>query len=212
MRTRCRSLRPCRMSLVARGERDQVREALHGDASGRRGRARRAASRKHRGWAWLLHDGLGLLAQVERQVVEGADRLAGRARALPAAEGLVAGPGAGRRPLRPVHVGDAGLDVVEERGAPPRRCRSSRRSGRGAVVGPRERLVAGPSRGHHEDRLEHLLPEERVIARAPRRGRGHEVAVGEVAVAEPGAAGEDARRRPAGAGRSTARSCAPRSR
>src|SRR5579862_1559478 len=62
----------------------------------------------------LLHDGLRLLAHVLRKIIERGDGLPGIARALPAAERLVAGPGAGRGALRPVGIGDAGLDIVEE--------------------------------------------------------------------------------------------------
>src|SRR5215472_2007255 len=58
--------------------------------------------------------GLRLLAQVLRQVVEGGDRLAGGARALPATEGLVTRPCAGGRALRAVGIRDAGLDVLLE--------------------------------------------------------------------------------------------------
>src|SRR5512139_2337964 len=56
----------------------------------------------------------GLLAQVLRQVIERGDRLAGGARTLPAAERLVARPGAGGGALRTVGIGHAGLDVLVE--------------------------------------------------------------------------------------------------
>src|SRR5690606_25951353 len=61
-----------------------------------------------------VDDGLRLLAQVERQVPERSDRLAGGAAALPAAERLVARPGARGGTLRAVHVGDPRLDAREE--------------------------------------------------------------------------------------------------
>src|SRR6266478_6411723 len=66
-----------------------------------------------RHWGLLDH-GLRLLAHVLRQIIERADRLAGTARAFPAAEGLVARPGAGGRALRAVGVGNARLDVLME--------------------------------------------------------------------------------------------------
>ena len=59
-------------------------------------------------------DRAGLLAEVLLQVVRAAAGLAGGAGALPAAERLHAGPGAGRGAGRPVDVHDAGLDAVEE--------------------------------------------------------------------------------------------------
>ena len=61
-----------------------------------------------------LHHGARLLTQVLCEVVERRDRLAGRARTLPATERLIAWPGAGGRALRPVRVGDARLDVLVE--------------------------------------------------------------------------------------------------
>src|SRR5215469_11813776 len=63
-----------------------------------------------------LDDGLRLLAQVLRQVIEGSDRLPRAARALPAAERLVPGPRTGGCPLRSVRIGHAGLDVLLEPG------------------------------------------------------------------------------------------------
>src|SRR5678815_1104094 len=53
----------------------------------------------------LLDHRARLLAQVLLQVIEGGDRLAGRTRALPSTERLVARPRAGRRALRPIGVG-----------------------------------------------------------------------------------------------------------
>src|SRR5438093_8085706 len=63
----------------------------------------------------VLHDPrLNLLVGVERNIVQSAGVLAGGAGAFPAAERLEARPGAGGGALRPVGVGDAGLDLVEE--------------------------------------------------------------------------------------------------
>src|SRR5438874_2769781 len=66
------------------------------------------------GTATSLDDGLRLLAHVLREIVEGADGLAGAARAFPAAEGLVARPRSGGRALRAVDVRDTGLGVFKE--------------------------------------------------------------------------------------------------
>src|SRR5262245_42751049 len=112
-----------------------------------------------------LHDGLRLLAQVERQVVERADRLARRARALPAAERLVEGPGAGRRALRPVDVGDAGLDVVEEVAHVLRAAVAAGGEPERALVREPDALANVTDAREHQDRLEHLLPEELVLRR-----------------------------------------------
>src|SRR6476620_3062648 len=65
---------------------------------------------------YSLHHGARLLAQVLLQVIEGRDRLAGGARALPSAEGLVARPRTGGRALRAIGVGHARFDVVLEPG------------------------------------------------------------------------------------------------
>src|SRR6185312_282193 len=62
----------------------------------------------------LLHDRAALLAHELRDVVGAAAALARGARALPAAEGLHAGPGARRRARGPVRVADPGLDLIEE--------------------------------------------------------------------------------------------------
>ena len=65
-----------------------------------------------------VDDRVALLAHELGRVVHAQAGLAGRARALPAAERLDARPGAGRRPGPAVHVEDAGLDPVEERARP----------------------------------------------------------------------------------------------
>src|SRR5712692_2493874 len=64
----------------------------------------------------LFHFCLRLLALVLRKVVERADGLARGTRSFPAAERLIAGPGAGRSALRTIDVGDSGLDVFKEEG------------------------------------------------------------------------------------------------
>src|SRR5690606_26485744 len=85
--------------FVARRKGNQVREAFE------RGAAAvgyvlfdRGAQREDRHGP-SLHDGARLFALVLREVVERGDRLAGRARTLPAGKRLIAGPGAGRRTL-----------------------------------------------------------------------------------------------------------------
>src|SRR5436190_17675539 len=60
------------------------------------------------------HQRARLLAQVMREVIERGDRVSRGPGALPAAERLVARPRARGRALRPVRVGHAGLDALEE--------------------------------------------------------------------------------------------------
>src|SRR5262245_23324971 len=113
MRTRCRSRRPWRMISWP---------AANGIRCVKPSSARHAPSWTYRSIAsrsvaisiGSTHDRARLLAQVLREVIERGDRLAGGARALPAAERLVARPRAGRRALRPIRIGHAGLDVILE--------------------------------------------------------------------------------------------------
>ena len=74
-----------------------------------------------------FHERLRLLALIERQVVRRGDSLAGCAGAFPAAKRLIAGPRAGGRALRPVRIGDAGFDLVEETAHFGRRAIEARR-------------------------------------------------------------------------------------
>src|SRR5688572_12879115 len=62
----------------------------------------------------LLDECLRLLAHVLRKIIERRDRLARVARALPAAERLIARPGAGRRALGTVRIRYAGFDLLEK--------------------------------------------------------------------------------------------------
>src|SRR3990172_8132918 len=81
----------------------------------------------------LLDDGAALLPHELHHVVGAAAALSGGAGALPAAEGLGARPGSGRRAAPLVDVGDARLDLVEE---PLHLCRVAREEpGREAVLG-----------------------------------------------------------------------------
>src|SRR6202035_2905047 len=59
---------------------------------------------------------LRLLAHVLRQIIERGDRLAGGARSLPAAEGLIAGPSSRGSALGAVGVRHARLDMLEKPG------------------------------------------------------------------------------------------------
>src|SRR4029077_9780622 len=75
--------------LVTSGKRDQMREALERHALTVVHMLRdRIGKGDQRHWVLLDH-GLRLLTHVLRQIIEGANRLAGTARAFPAAEGLV---------------------------------------------------------------------------------------------------------------------------
>src|SRR5512136_1045609 len=60
------------------------------------------------------YNGPALLVHVQRERVQSADALAAGAAAFPAAEDLHTRPGARRSAGRPVDVGSAGPDVLEE--------------------------------------------------------------------------------------------------
>src|SRR6478736_8340358 len=114
MRIRCRSRLPWRISSwpAANGIRCvKPSSATLAPSATCAAIASRSESACTRG---LLHHRARLLAQVLLQVVEGRDRLAGRSRSFPAAEGLVARPRAGRRALGTIGVGDARFDMVLE--------------------------------------------------------------------------------------------------
>src|SRR5712671_5038136 len=103
-----------------------------------------------------LHHGLRLLAQVLREVVEGRDSLARVARALPASEGLITRPCAGRGSLRPVGIGHAGLDVLMKPADLLFPAIEAGGEAEGRLVGELHGMLL---RGHamqHEDRQKHL--------------------------------------------------------
>src|SRR5205823_5556220 len=100
-------------NLVPGSERNQVSKAFQRDALAVVNMLRDdflQAAELHR----LLHSCLRLFAKVLRQIVERGDGLARGSRSFPAAEGLIAGPGAGRSTLRTINVGDSRFYVVEE--------------------------------------------------------------------------------------------------
>src|SRR5438874_11748584 len=64
----------------------------------------------------LFHFCLRLFAQVLRQIIERGNALARRTRSFPATERLIAWPRTSGGALRTIHVGNSGLNVVEEIG------------------------------------------------------------------------------------------------
>ena len=136
---------------------------------------------------------MALLAQELGHVVHREAGLAGRARALPAAERLDARPGAGRRAGPPVDVQDAGLDPVEEL-LDLGRVLAVDPGGQpvDAVVREPDRLVERVDRGDRGERREQLVAEEAMARRQVPDDRRLDVeAAGERAVGQPLAAGED---------------------
>ena len=144
----------------------------------------RQSGSRLRGRRWSRAHRPALLAQVAGQGVVAADVLPRRAAALPAAEGLHAGPGAGGRAGGAVDVDDARLDALEEGvDLAPARARTARRSARTwcrwRAPAPRPGWRPAGRRRWGRTALAHQL----VIARqAGQHGRAHEVAVRQLAV------------------------------
>src|ERR1700728_4938747 len=149
------------------------------------------ASRSDSTCMGLLDDGLRLLAQVLGEIVEGAVGLAGAAGALPAAKGLVPGPGAGGGALRPVRVGHARLDVLLEPGDLIARAVEAGRQPERRGVGKTHGLFIVGHPVQHQDRQEHLLLPQRVPRRRLGERRSYEETARQIAVAQLLAAGED---------------------
>src|SRR4051794_3523297 len=114
----------------------------------------------------LVDDRLRLLPEELLDVVEAAARLARRGRALPAAKGLDAGPGARGRAGSAVHVDDASLDRVEEALLLGLVLRvKARGQAEHGVVRERERLVDRVDALDHREGHEQLIPQPRVAGR-----------------------------------------------
>ena len=128
----------------------------------------------------LVDDGVALLPQELGDVVHRQAGLAGRARALPAAERLDARPRSGRRAGPPVDVQDARLGRVEEALdlAGVLAVDAGRQAVDGVIREP-DRLVERVDRGDRRERREQLVAEQAMVARqvarrpsARRRSRG----------------------------------------
>ncbi len=119
-----------------------------------------------------------LLVHVKLHIVISAAVLAARAGAFPAAEGLEAGPGAGRRALRTVGIGHACFDVFEEPidflgGAIETRSETIVH-----VVGDLHRLIQISDLANRCDGQEHfILPQAMLIGQVGDKGRFAEVAL-----------------------------------
>src|SRR4030095_9102749 len=130
------------------------------------------------------HACLRLLAQVLRRVVQRAAGLAGRPRALPAAEGLIAGPRAGRRALRAVRVADASVAHGEETLGLIDGSVETRGKAVVARVRARERLVEVVDRCDKDKRSEQLPLPQRMVEWRAGDGRRAIVTMRERAVIE----------------------------
>src|SRR5262245_16222240 len=134
-------------------------------------------SRLARASSSALDDRLALLAEVLLDVVEAAAGLAGGAGALPSAERLHAGPGAGGGAGLAVHVHHAGLDASQELVdlGPVLGVEAGRQAVLG-VVCPVEGLVERVDRTHRHERHEQLVLPYPVVERRFHDGGPHEQA------------------------------------
>ncbi len=136
--------------------------------------AKQAVERRARRIVELVHSdpehGAALLAHELRHVPAAEPALARRARALPAAEGLEAGPGAGRRAAGAVGIEDAGLDGVEEAVELGLVLRvDAGGQAERAAVGVRDRLVEIVERQDAEERHEQFVAIDPVVGRQSAR-------------------------------------------
>src|SRR5882724_2494957 len=125
----------------------------------------------------LFHFCLRLFALVLREIIERGDALARGTRSFPAAERLITGPSARRRPLRTIDVSNSGLNVVKEVGRIFVIAVATGSQSEAGIIGQADGFSAIAHPTKHGDWHEHLLGKQGMRSRRFSESRRDKIAM-----------------------------------